>query len=175
MLVDFFMFLLPFTPNDFLFVGHHLMTIGYMFSSLHINRGGLSCLILMVLGESTSLFQNSWLMSRELRRDNKVRASPPCPCPLLLDKSKALCHFSGSCQQTTAMQGVSCAYTSEFQYCCQVSNAAWQRPLPHTTQLSCCTTDLGHQHHRQATSSCSWRPHPFAMNVEWPAGCNGCL
>ncbi len=72
MIVDFFMFLLPFTPNDFLFVGHHLMTTGYMMSSLYIGRGGLSCLILMVLGESTSLFQNSWLISRELRRESKV-------------------------------------------------------------------------------------------------------
>ena len=72
MIVDFFMFLLPFTPNDYLFVGHHLMTTGYMLSSLLIGRGGLSCLILMVLGESTSLFQNSWLISRELRHDSRV-------------------------------------------------------------------------------------------------------
>jgi len=72
MIVDFFLFLLPFTPNDFLFVGHHLMTTGYMMSSLYIGRGGLSCLVLMVLGESTSLFQNSWLISRELRRESKV-------------------------------------------------------------------------------------------------------
>lgn len=72
MIVDFFLFLLPFTPKDFLFVGHHLMTTGYMMSSLYIGRGGLSCLILMVLGESTSLFQNSWLISRELRRESRV-------------------------------------------------------------------------------------------------------
>ena len=73
MAVDFFMFLIPFTPGDYLFVGHHLMTFGYMVSSLVINRGGLSCLILMVLGECTSLFQNSWLISRELRRESNVR------------------------------------------------------------------------------------------------------
>ena len=72
MAVDFFMFLIPFTPGDYLFVGHHIMTFGYMVSSLVINRGGLSCLILMVLGESTSLFQNSWLISRELRRQSNV-------------------------------------------------------------------------------------------------------
>ena len=73
MLVDMFMFLLPFTPGDYLFVGHHIMTAAYMLMSLQINRGGLSCLILMALGESTSLFQNSWLIARELRRDNQVR------------------------------------------------------------------------------------------------------
>ncbi|DBA88032.1 TPA: hypothetical protein ACH3X1_005013 [Trebouxia sp. C0004] len=71
MVVDFFLFLLPFTPDDFLFVGHHLMTTGYMMSSLFIGRGGLSCLVLMVLGESTSLFQNSWLISRELRQESR--------------------------------------------------------------------------------------------------------
>ncbi|KAL0027117.1 hypothetical protein WJX79_007020 [Trebouxia sp. C0005] len=75
MIVDFFLFLLPFTPNDFLFVGHHMMTTGYMMSSLYIGRGGLSCLVLMVLGESTSLFQNSWLISRELRRESRAAMS----------------------------------------------------------------------------------------------------
>lgn len=75
MAVDFFMFLIPFTPGDYLFVGHHLMTFGYMLSSLVINRGGLSCLILMVLGECTSLFQNSWLISRELRHESNVSIS----------------------------------------------------------------------------------------------------
>lgn len=34
MLVDLFCFLLPFTPNDFLFVGHHIMTATYMTSSV---------------------------------------------------------------------------------------------------------------------------------------------
>lgn len=34
MLVDLFCFLLPFTPNDFLFVGHHIMTASYMTSSV---------------------------------------------------------------------------------------------------------------------------------------------
>lgn len=83
MLVDFFMFLLPFTPDDYLFVGHHIMTSLYMIMSLQVNRGGLSCLILMALGESTSLFQNSWLIARELRRDNQVNVSTsdyPNPC-----------------------------------------------------------------------------------------------
>ncbi|DBA88030.1 hypothetical protein WJX77_008204 [Trebouxia sp. C0004] len=75
MVVDFFLFLLPFTPDDFLFVGHHLMTTGYMMSSLFIGRGGLSCLVLMVLGESTSLFQNSWLISRELRQESRAAMS----------------------------------------------------------------------------------------------------
>lgn len=72
MIVDMFMFLLPYTPGDYLFVGHHIMTAAYMIMSLRINRGGLSCLILMVLGESTSLFQNSWLIARDLRNESKV-------------------------------------------------------------------------------------------------------
>ena len=96
MIVDFFMFLLPFTPNDYLFVGHHLMTTGYMLSSLFIGRGGLSCLILMVLGESTSLFQNSWLISRELRRESRVSTALSCcwslqffPVVLLAESSQS--------------------------------------------------------------------------------------
>ena len=96
MIVDFFLFLLPFTPNDFLFVGHHLMTTGYMMSSLYIGRGGLSCLVLMVLGESTSLFQNSWLISRELRRESKVGiiyltcCAVVVPVPLLCKSMQAI-------------------------------------------------------------------------------------
>ena len=34
MLVDLFCFLLPLTPHDFLFVGHHIMTATYMMSSV---------------------------------------------------------------------------------------------------------------------------------------------
>jgi hypothetical protein len=72
MLADLVLYLLPFTPSDWLFITHHLMTAGYMLSSLYLNRGALSCLLLMLLGESTSLFQNSWYIARELRHDSKA-------------------------------------------------------------------------------------------------------
>lgn len=70
MLVDLFFFLLPFTPDDFLFIGHHILTASYMLSSLWLGRGGISCLVLMVLGESTSWLQNGFYLSRDLRRDS---------------------------------------------------------------------------------------------------------
>ncbi len=34
MIVDLVCFLLPLTPNDFLFVGHHFMTSSYMITSV---------------------------------------------------------------------------------------------------------------------------------------------
>lgn len=70
MLVDLFCFLLPFTPDDLLFIGHHILTASYMLSSLWLGRGGTSCLVLMVLGESTSWLQNGFYLSRDLRRDS---------------------------------------------------------------------------------------------------------
>mmetsp|Transcript_9292 Transcript_9292/g.27917 ORF Transcript_9292/g.27917 Transcript_9292/m.27917 type:complete len:186 (+) Transcript_9292:210-767(+) len=73
MLVDLFFFLLPFTPDDWLFIGHHCMTAAYMLLSLWLGRGGLSCLVLMALGESTSWLQNGFYLSRDLRRDSQVR------------------------------------------------------------------------------------------------------
>ena len=91
------MFLIPFTPGDYLFVGHHMMTFGYMVSSLVINRGGLSCLILMVLGESTSLFQNSWLISRELRRQSKVSTPLSFATKALFHANAAPVHFRLYC------------------------------------------------------------------------------
>lgn len=72
MLVDLFAFLLPFTPDDFLFIGHHFLTASYMISSLWLGRGGVSCVVLMVLGESTSWLQNGFYLSRDLRRDNET-------------------------------------------------------------------------------------------------------
>lgn len=72
MVVDLVAFLLPFTPDDVLFVGHHCMTGAYMASSLWLGRGGISCIVLMALGESTSLLQNGWYIVRDLRRDSKL-------------------------------------------------------------------------------------------------------
>jgi hypothetical protein len=75
MLVDLFCFLLPLTPNDFLFVGHHIMTATYMMSSVLLGRGGVSVAVLMALGEATSIFQNSWYIARDLRKDSPLAAA----------------------------------------------------------------------------------------------------
>ena len=73
MLADTLLFLLPFTPNDVLFMGHHAMTSTYMAAALLLRRGGVSVMVLMAIGESTSIFQNSWMIARNCRHDNKVR------------------------------------------------------------------------------------------------------
>jgi hypothetical protein len=90
MLADTLFFLLPFTPDDALFVAHHLLTAGYMVSALALGRGGISCLLLMFLGELTSVLQNAWLVARELRQDSKAGALH-LP-PHFLQPAAALCH-----------------------------------------------------------------------------------
>ena len=77
MVADTLLFLLPFTPSDVLFMGHHAMTTTYMAAALLLRRGGVSVMVLMALGESTSIFQNSWMIARNCRHDNKVRAHAP--------------------------------------------------------------------------------------------------
>lgn len=46
------------------------------FAAQLMGRGGVSVLILMALGESTSIFQNGWYMARDLRKDSRVRPLP---------------------------------------------------------------------------------------------------
>ena len=79
MLVDEFLFLIPITPDDWLFIGHHAMVIIYTIGSLLIGRGAISCLILMCIGEITSPMQNSWYLAKDLRGYVKVRICPPLP------------------------------------------------------------------------------------------------
>ena len=38
-----------------------------------LGRGGVSVAVLMALGEATSIFQNSWYIARDLRKDSPVR------------------------------------------------------------------------------------------------------
>ena len=74
MLADTFVFLLPFTPNDTLFLGHHFLVVVYAVGCLLVRRGGVTVMVLMALGESTSVFQNSWLIARNTRHNSQVRA-----------------------------------------------------------------------------------------------------
>ena len=74
MLADTVVFLLPFTPNDTLFLGHHFLVVVYTVGCLLVRRGGVSVMVLTALGESTSIFQNSWLIARNTRHNSQVRA-----------------------------------------------------------------------------------------------------
>ena len=80
MLADTFVFLLPFTPNDTLFLGHHFLVVVYSVGCLLVRRGGVSVMVLTALGESTSIFQNSWLIARNTRHNSRVRAGCDCLC-----------------------------------------------------------------------------------------------
>jgi hypothetical protein len=72
MITDTFLYLLPFTPGDYLFMGHHIMVTGWILSCLTLGRGAMSCVFLLWLGEATSIWQNSWYMCKMLRKQSKV-------------------------------------------------------------------------------------------------------
>ena len=55
-----------------------LLACRYMLTAIYLGRGALSCLLLMGLGESTSLLQNGWYMARFLRQDYKACAGATC-------------------------------------------------------------------------------------------------
>ncbi|KAK9838479.1 hypothetical protein WJX81_001919 [Elliptochloris bilobata] len=74
MLTDSLLFLLPFTPTDVLFIGHHIMTTTYMVQSLLLQRGAQSALVLILLGELTSPLQNLWYFARYLKDRSQVAA-----------------------------------------------------------------------------------------------------
>lgn len=72
MITDLFCFLLPFTPDDYLFVGHHFVTGAYMFDCVRMQRGAVSVLPWVFLGEVTGPLLNVFTACKELRKDSKV-------------------------------------------------------------------------------------------------------
>jgi hypothetical protein len=73
MLVDTVMFLIPYTPTDFLFCTHHMVVILYVASTVMVGRGAISCVFMLLFGECTSIWQNSWYICKMLPRHNKAR------------------------------------------------------------------------------------------------------
>eukprot|EP00873_Tetraselmis_striata_P042465 jgi/Tetstr1/462729/TSEL_007692.t1 len=68
-MADIIVYLVPYlSSNDPLFILHHFTTSGYMMWSWKIGYGSISSLMLMFLGEATSVFFNPWLASREWLR-----------------------------------------------------------------------------------------------------------
>eukprot|EP00899_Mesostigma_viride_P027753 jgi/Mesvir1/8162/Mv12470-RA.1 len=65
-LVD-MMYLFSHGLTDVLYILHHFATITYMLTCLRVEHGALSCLALMVSGESTSPLQNIWLISKNCK------------------------------------------------------------------------------------------------------------
>lgn len=73
MLADTLLYLLPYTPTDFLFCTHHAVVIVYAVSALTGGRGAISYVVLTLIGECTSLWQNSWYICNIFKSQNKVR------------------------------------------------------------------------------------------------------
>lgn len=75
---------LIFNPSDVLFIGHHLATLFVFLTCRYlVNHGAYGILILLILAEVTSFFQNVWTLSSVLRAESKIAAqvfdvlSPP--------------------------------------------------------------------------------------------------
>ena len=88
----------------------------YMLTAIYLGRGALSCLLLMGLGESTSLLQNGWYMARFLRQDYKAcagarRASAAPDCILQLPGNSGLML---ACRWLTRLSCGSAQYTPMY-------------------------------------------------------------
>ncbi|KAD7478704.1 hypothetical protein E3N88_01840 [Mikania micrantha] len=75
---------LTFYPKDYLFIGHHLATLFVFVTCRYLAvHGAYAILILLVLAEITSLFQNIWTLACARRSDSEIAAqvfdllSPP--------------------------------------------------------------------------------------------------
>ncbi|KAL8231631.1 hypothetical protein R6Q57_001409 [Mikania cordata] len=75
---------LIFNPSDVLFIGHHLATLFVFLTCRYVVfHGSYGILILLILAEITSFFQNIWTLASALSANSKVAAqvfdvlSPP--------------------------------------------------------------------------------------------------
>lgn len=72
MIADFFFFLLPFTPTDFVFIVHHIIASIYLVGCLLTGHGAISCILMFFLGEVTSPVFNVFSIAKELRHHSKT-------------------------------------------------------------------------------------------------------
>lgn len=75
---------LIFNPSDILFIGHHLATLFVFLTCRYfVFHGAYGILILLILAEVTSFFQNIWTLASAQRAESKIAAqvfavlSPP--------------------------------------------------------------------------------------------------
>lgn len=73
MMTDFLCYLLPFTPNDLVFITHHFVAGGYMLDCVHLQRAGATAMPWLWLGEVTGPLLNVFSIARHLREEHKVR------------------------------------------------------------------------------------------------------
>lgn len=72
MIADSVFYLLPYTPTDFLFCTHHAVVVVYVVTAITHGRGGVSCIFMLLFGECTSLWQNSWYICTTLKGRSEV-------------------------------------------------------------------------------------------------------
>uniref|UniRef100_A0A5B6YTE0 TLC domain-containing protein n=1 Tax=Davidia involucrata TaxID=16924 RepID=A0A5B6YTE0_DAVIN len=64
---------LIFYPNDMLFIGHHLATLFVFVTCRYlVFHGAYAILVLLVLAEVTSFFQNTWTLAGARRADSAI-------------------------------------------------------------------------------------------------------
>ena len=77
MLADTVLYLIPYTPSDYLFTVHHLVVIAYVCTTLLLGRGAMSCIVMLCFGECTSIWQNSWYICVTMWGRFKVNNQSP--------------------------------------------------------------------------------------------------
>ncbi|KAL4853196.1 TLC domain-containing protein [Chlorella vulgaris] len=72
MVADMLFFLLPFTPDDVVFMIHHSISAIYLVGCLLNGHGAIGCIMMFFLGEVTSPVFNVFSVSKELRHRYKA-------------------------------------------------------------------------------------------------------
>lgn len=67
-------YMVVFTPNDYLFLGHHALAGLYLFACLHHHAGAISALLIFFMGEITGPLFSAFSISKELRHDSPLAA-----------------------------------------------------------------------------------------------------
>ncbi|GBG63646.1 hypothetical protein CBR_g38957 [Chara braunii] len=63
------------TPDDWLYIFHHIMTSSYMMSCwLYTKHGAISVMLLIAAGEATSPCLNTWTLARIARTESRFAA-----------------------------------------------------------------------------------------------------
>lgn len=71
-MADTSLYLLPYSPTEFLFITHHLVAMAFVVTTITRGRGAISCIVMLCFGECTSIWQNSWYFCTTLYGRFKV-------------------------------------------------------------------------------------------------------
>nr|AXF42660.1 carbonic anhydrase CAH1630 [Chlorella sp. ArM0029B] len=72
MVADSLFFLMPFTPTDYVFIIHHIISSIYLCGCLLTGHGAISCILMFFMGEVTSPVFNTFTIAKELRHHSKA-------------------------------------------------------------------------------------------------------